>query len=266
MKITEKIEKLGKADLHIHSNFSDARPSIEEILDYVQNSTQLNLIAICDHDTIDGALKAKRLIKHKKYRFDVIIGEEISTKEGHILGLFLNEKIVSGRSAHDTILEIKKQGGLAIAAHPLQHVRFKSRSAILMDGIGFVTLLKEKENLDGVETINATPTLSKVNHGARFLNDTLIMKAEVGSSDAHILHAIGKAYTVFEGTTAAELKDALLNCQTKSVSAKWNFTSLMRYLFFFLPKGLRLTFNTLIHGRHKKRPKLINFPKMYKIK
>ena len=82
---------LGKADLHIHSNCSDGKPSIEEILEYVEHKTDLDVIAITDHDTIDGALLAQELMKRKKYRFEVIIGEEISTKRGHIIGLFLKK-------------------------------------------------------------------------------------------------------------------------------------------------------------------------------
>ena len=58
---------LGKADFHIHSNFSDGKPTPAEILDYIEEFTDLNVIAITDHDTIDGALEAERLMKLKKY-------------------------------------------------------------------------------------------------------------------------------------------------------------------------------------------------------
>ena len=81
--------KLGKADLHIHTNYSDGKPSVEEILEYVQNKTDLDVIAITDHDTIEGAVLAKKIASEKKYRFEVIIGEEVSAQEGHIVGLFL---------------------------------------------------------------------------------------------------------------------------------------------------------------------------------
>lgn len=262
MKLSEKISQLGKADLHIHSNYSDARPSVEKILEYVQNKTNLNVIAITDHDAINGALKAQKIAKQKKYRFEVVVGEEVSTKDGHILALFIKERIEPGLVARNTIEKIHKQGGIAIAAHPFYHTRLRSgRKSHLMDGIGFVTLIKEKENIDGIEVINATPTLKTINRSARFINDSLILKAETGSSDAHILQAIGKAYTVFEGSSAQELYDALKNGQTRAMDGKWNIWALLRYLFFFLPKGLRVSVFTLFHGRQKKQPKVINLPR-----
>jgi predicted metal-dependent phosphoesterase TrpH len=259
MKI-EKLSQLGKADLHIHSNYSDARPTIKEILEFVQNETDLDIIAICDHDTIEGALKAKNMAKKNKYRFEIIIGEEVSSKEGHVLGLFLSKTIPPGLSAKETIAKIKSQGGIVIAPHPLYHTRLKSNHPI-MDGLGLISLLKEKDNIDGVEVINGNPALRKENIEAHFVNETLLFKSEIGGSDAHILEAIGKGYTIFEGKTATELKEAILNGQTRAMSNQWGFFATLRYAFFLLPKGIRISIYTLLHGRNKKRPQLINFPK-----
>ena len=60
-----QLNNLSKADLHIHSNFSDGAESIDEILEYVQEQTDLAVIAITDHDTIKGALLAKKIMKNK---------------------------------------------------------------------------------------------------------------------------------------------------------------------------------------------------------
>ena len=101
LKKIEDFRHLGKADLHIHSNFSDGKPSVQEILDYTQNYTDLNIIAITDHDTIAGALEAHKLMLQKYYRFELIIGEEVTAEEGHILGLFLTEAIEPGLTARN---------------------------------------------------------------------------------------------------------------------------------------------------------------------
>lgn len=256
----KNIEKmLGKADLHIHSNYSDAKPTIEEILDYVDKKTELDLIAITDHDTIDGAVEAQRIAKIKKYHFDIIVGEEVSTKEGHIIGLFLKKAVPSGLSAHDTVKNIKAQNGIVFAPHALRHIRFNT-GKVNVDGVGFTVLLKEKKYIDAIETINATPTLYEDNLKAMFFNDVFLFKAEVGGSDAHILDAIGMGYTVFEGKTAGELKEAILHAQTRSLNKRWKLISLFKYLFFFFPKGLRLFLNTLVHGRRPKRMQIINIP------
>ncbi len=256
----EELAHLGKADLHIHSNHSDGRPTVEEILDYVENKTDLDVIAITDHDKIDGALEAVEVMKRKKYRFELIVGEEVTCKEGHIVGLFLTEKIPANISAHLALKKIKEQGGISIAAHPFQHVRIRHPHYATLDGIGLVTLMKEKENLDAIEIVNATPTLEEENLRAGFVNRTLLFRGETGSSDAHIVEAIGKGYTLFEGKTAAQLHAALRHHQTQPMYDRWTFLALFKYLFFFIPSGIRMAVYTLIHGRTGKRLQIVNIP------
>jgi len=255
MKNIEKLAgvKLGKADLHIHSNFSDGRPTIEQILDYVENKTDLDVIAITDHNTIDGAYFAKQLMEKKAYRFELIIGEEISTIEGHLLGLFLTKPIPAKTPLHTAIKEIHKQGGIAIAPHVFADTRMRGDKNITMDGIGMKNLLKEKHDIDGVEIINATPTLSAENLKAALINEVSILQAETGSSDAHIVEAIGKGYTAFEGKKAIDIKKAIKRNQTRALDEKWTILALLKYLFFFIPIGLRIFWNTISHGHLEKK-------------
>ena len=80
--------KHGKADLHMHSTYSDGSATIEQILEHVQDNTDLDVIALTDHDVIEGSLRARDLWQKKgDYRFDFVVGEEVSTKEGHLLTL-----------------------------------------------------------------------------------------------------------------------------------------------------------------------------------
>lgn len=257
LKKIEEVAHLGKADLHIHSNHSDGRPTILEILDYVEERTDLDVIAITDHDTISGALEAVELMKKKKYRFEIIIGEEITSKEGHILGLFLKEPIKPNLEAHTVLRKIKEQGGLAIAAHPFQHYRLRNPDMATMDGVGALTLIKNNKMLNGIEIVNATPTLGEENLRASILNKTLLFRSETGSSDAHIVEAIGKGYTLFEGKNSAHLLFALQHHQTQAVYGAWTLMALLKYLFFFIPKGIRMGVFTLINGRPEKRTDLI---------
>jgi len=243
---------LGKADLHIHSNYSDGRPTIQEILDYVEEKTDLNVIAITDHDTAEGALLASQLIKKKRYRFELIVGEEVTSLEGHIIGLFLSKTIPPGMAAHQVLKEIHSQGGLAIAAHPFESTTIKNPDYLTMNGVGMLTLIREKNHFDGIETVNGTPTLRDENLQAAFLNRALLFKAETGSSDAHIVEAIGKGYTLFEGKTKNDLRESIEHLQTQSMYDRWGFRALVKYLFFFIPKGLRMLGYTIVHGRSPK--------------
>jgi predicted metal-dependent phosphoesterase TrpH len=252
----QKIEEfihLAKADLHIHSAYSDGAPSIREILDYVETRTDLDCIAITDHDTITGALEAREIMKQKPYRFELIVGEEISSKEGHILGLFLDKAIPADLSAKEVLKRIHEQKGLAVASHPFENSRFNNPKVINMDGIGAATLINNRHGFDGIEVVNATPTLNSENLRATALNKSVLGLAETGSSDAHILEAIGRGYTLFEGHTAKNLKHAILARQTQAIHYGWSVMPILKYLFFFIPKGFRLAINTIVHGRLPKR-------------
>ena len=79
----------GKADLHIHSTYSDGIDSIPKILDFVEHQTDLDIIAIADHDDVRGAHEARELAARRNYRVQVIMGTEITTRQGHLLALFV---------------------------------------------------------------------------------------------------------------------------------------------------------------------------------
>src|SRR6266705_2054432 len=111
--------KLGKADLHMHSTYSDGIGTIEQILHRAQHRTNLDVIAITDHDVIEGSLRARDLWTRGNYRFDFIVGEEVSIKEGHLLGLFIEKRVPPGLSMERSIDLIHEQGGLSVIAHPL---------------------------------------------------------------------------------------------------------------------------------------------------
>jgi predicted metal-dependent phosphoesterase TrpH len=107
---------ISKADLHLHTNYSDGYSTPAQLVDYVCDHTDLRVIAVTDHDAIDGAYEAQQYAQERN--LDVIIGEEISTREGHMLAYFIERHIRTGMSARDTIAAIHDQGGLAVAAHP----------------------------------------------------------------------------------------------------------------------------------------------------
>jgi predicted metal-dependent phosphoesterase TrpH len=118
----------SKADLHIHSDHSDGLARIPDIMEYVQHKTDLKVIAITDHNTMEGALFAKSL--QDLYDFEVIVGEEISSKSGHVIGLFLQQSISRG-SAGETIARISEQDGIAIVPLPSRTGNLPDRSDVV---------------------------------------------------------------------------------------------------------------------------------------
>lgn len=108
---------MGLADLHLHTIYSyDGTATVPAVLRRARE-IGLNVIAITDHDEVAGALEAVRLASH--YGVEVIPGSEVTTAEGDLLALNIHKKIQPGLSLIETLLRVKDQGGIALAAHPM---------------------------------------------------------------------------------------------------------------------------------------------------
>ncbi len=168
----------GRADLHMHTNASDGWPSPAQLVDHAMRRSGLDAIAITDHDTIEGALRAAEYAA-KRTRLHVIVGEEVSSRDGHIVGLFLEKRVKPGMSAAATIHAIHDQEGLAVAAHPFWRTQKRVRGGPI-HGVGW---LAAELDFDAIEVENATPGFYVFNQLAHRLNLGL-GAAELGGSDA----------------------------------------------------------------------------------
>lgn len=202
----------GLADVHIHSSVDDGMADIPEIVGFVEEKTDLDVIAITDHNKIRGGYQARELAAKRGYRFEVVIGSEVTTLDGHLLGLFIESPIPRHQSLENTIEAIHKQGGLCIVPHPMSWLT-KSVSKHNLERI--MASVDRDVYLDGVETVNATIVGRISNKRAKKFN----MKygiAETGGSDAHFLKAVGGAITMFPGRTAEDLKRSILERTTQA--------------------------------------------------
>jgi predicted metal-dependent phosphoesterase TrpH len=213
----EKI--MGLADLHMHTIYSyDGTASVPAVLARAKK-VGLDVVAITDHDEIRGALKAMELAP--KFGIEVIPGIEITTDEGHLLGLFITEKVEAGLSLEETVLRVGKLGGVCIAPHPMAGgMGMKSLSAYSI--IKALRAPAVGEILIGIETYNATTIDRLSNNYARILANRLDI-GQIGNSDAHVVEAIGLGATEFEGHTAKDLLSALYKRKTVVRRQKeWN--------------------------------------------
>ncbi|MFI5272587.1 MAG: CehA/McbA family metallohydrolase [Ktedonobacterales bacterium] len=207
----------GLADVHMHTNYSDGTGSVEEVLRFAHEHTSLDVIAITDHDTIEGALRARELAARGDYRFEVIVGEEISTREGHMLALFLEEPVAPDQSIERSIEQVHAQGGIAIVAHPFNRVFRHSVQRSVMN-----RLLRQPElHPDGIETLNGSFAGIGSSRLAMALARNVYHWAETGGSDAHTPTAVGCARTLFPGRTATELRRAIEQRATSPLGAYW---------------------------------------------
>ncbi len=199
-------DRLGRADLHIHTLASDGTSGIDEILAFVEDRTDLDVIAITDHERIDAAVAARAIARDRGLRADVIVGEEVTTLGGHLVALFIEERIRPLRSLRSTIAAIHDQGGLAIPAHPLVPYPLCAQGWVLR------RLLDDGDprvRPDGIEAFNPT-ALGRPFHArvVRFADEHGL--ARLGSSDAHAASAIGTGWTSFPGRGADDVRAAIL--------------------------------------------------------
>jgi predicted metal-dependent phosphoesterase TrpH len=192
---------MGTADLHIHSIYShDATTTVRAVLKQAAD-VGLNVIAITDHDEFRGSLEAQQLAP--AYGIEVVPGAEVSTRDGHLVALFIKILPPKGMSVVDTLLHIGGQGGIAIAPHPFNNLpNSLSMEAVL----GALANPRAKTILKGIETHNmGTQNFDRV---AQKLSVYLPL-AKIAVSDAHIYWAIGAGRTEFPGKTARDLRAAL---------------------------------------------------------
>ncbi len=209
----------GKADIHIHSAADDGLPTPAEILDYAEHHTDLDIIAITDHDTIDGALEALELAARLKTRVQVLPGIEVSSRSGHILALGVTRPIRMLQSLADTIAAVQEQGGFVVVPHPLSWLTFsvgqRALERVLRDQHLAQVLL-------GLETLNPSLGGRVTCAQVRRLNRERWHLAETGGSDTHSLSLIGSAYTRFEGHTVEDLRRALEARTTQAGGRFWS--------------------------------------------
>lgn len=219
---------MGKADLHLHSNYSsDAFSAVGEILKKAKEA-QLDVVAITDHHTIEGAKEAQKIAAN--FGVEVIVGEEILTQDGEIIGLFLKEAVPSDLPLLEAIERVRQQGGLIFAPHPL---------SFWQDGLGEKLLKQITQSIDGIEVLSAGWTgknnFAKMQH----LNKEFFKLAAIGGSDAHFAALTGKAYTLFPERTAAELYAAIRSKSTAVGGSFWTKKDYLTYVLYWFKKNFR---------------------------
>jgi predicted metal-dependent phosphoesterase TrpH len=208
----------GRADLHIHTSEGDGMASIEEILDLVEASAELDLIAITEHDDLRPALRARDRWARGNYSFEVVPGVELTTRSGHVIALFVEQPIRSFLTTDRTIAAIHQAGGIALVPHPLSWLT-RSVGARVM-----TRLLLEPETAPDALEVSPSPAARLTARRADHLNVTAWHLPRYGGSDAHFPEFIGAAVTTFPGTSSGDLRAAIAAGRTqgelvRSVSA-----------------------------------------------
>jgi len=211
--------RIGKADMHIHSLASDGTASAAEILDHVERLTDLDLIAIADHERIEAALECRRLAVAGGSRVEVVVGEEVTTRSGHVLALFLQARVRRNQRLETTVAEIHEQGGLAIVPHPFSAFTLGLRRHAI---VGIHRSSDPLVYWDALEGFNPS-TAGRFGRAATARLAATLGLPMVGNSDAHTLDTIGDGRTHFPGFTAEDYRRAVLAGATSGGCDDWGF-------------------------------------------
>lgn len=193
-----------RIDPHIHTLASDGVSDVETVLE-VAIARGLDAIAITDHERIDAALAARDIAEGRGLPIEVIVGEEISTRGGHLVGLWMRRRIRPWHSLKRSIAMVHEQGGVAIIAHPLPPYPLCASERSIR------RLMDEADPIyhpDALEGFNPTTARMRWSRKAPALAEELGIAAVAGS-DAHAADMVGSAVTVLRGRSAADLRAAL---------------------------------------------------------
>ena len=225
-----------RIDLHCHSEAS--HDCVTRLANIPARCLErgISVQAITDHNKLWGAQELKLRVTESDLGDDltIIVGEEITTTEGEIIGLFLDEVIPKGLSPEQTVTEIKAQGGLVLLPHgfdPRKTYRLKPQA-----------VLRIAEDIDIVEAFNARVSHTRWNDTARDWANTRGVARSAGS-DAHTLRDIGDAWVETPTRpvlTPADVMAALTD-PAAEVAGKWTHpaTAFMYKAWTFLRAGRR---------------------------
>ncbi len=186
-------------ELHCHSEYSyDGRDPVEMLLEQAA-AVGLDAIAITDHDEIEGSLRAADLAP--EFGLVGVPGMEVSTADGHVLAMGVEELVAAGLSFAETIDRIHELGGIAVVPHPFQESRHGVLANISRD---------ELTRADAIEVYNSRLITGRSNRQAEAFAQKRGLPKTAGS-DAHIAEMVGQAVTRVGATepSATAILDAI---------------------------------------------------------
>lgn len=173
-----------RMEMHIHTRYSKDSLLCFWPLYLKCRIMNIDCIAVTEHNNIDGGKSFKKFCeKHGNHLF-VIVGEEVFTSEGEVIGLYLSERIKSGLSAAETMDEIRKQNGVIYIPHPYDEKRNKT---VLRESV----IAKNANRIDCIEIYNGRNISSFYGEKQLEIARKYVVPPIIGS-DAHTWIEIGR--------------------------------------------------------------------------
>jgi predicted metal-dependent phosphoesterase TrpH len=170
-----------RVDLHSHTMWSGDSTTTPDEVEAAVAASGLDVLCITDHNAIRGAVELADRLPCR-----VVVGEELRTHAGELIGLFLTERVPMGLPPLDTARAIREQGGVVYVPHPFDPMRRNISEPALQQ-------LADAGLVDAIEVLNAKTSLGSLNRRAAEFAAAHGLLAGAGS-DAHVPLALGAAY------------------------------------------------------------------------
>jgi predicted metal-dependent phosphoesterase TrpH len=184
----------------------------------------LQVAVLTEHDRIDVASELVARSRGEGLSTELVVGEEITTHQGHLLGIGLTERVPAGRSLAESIALIHEQGGMAVVAHPLLPAYLAAPERLLIE-LANGDPLHRPDALEGMH-----PTAAWIPGWPRSVRRLAERcgYALVGGSDAHSARSVGRVWTSYPGTTQADLVAAIRSRETSTEGRRHSVRDILR--------------------------------------
>ena len=202
--------EIGHADLHVHPGGDAASGRTAKSIYAALRASDLQAAVLADHDRVDVAQELVARSHDEGLAISLIVGEEITSRDGHLVGMGLTALVPAWLSLAETVAAVHEQGGIAVVAHPLLPTHIAASTRLLIE-------LAEGDVRYRPDALEAMHPLAAWVPGWRRRVERLAEHcgyAVVGGSDAHIARSVGRAQTGFHGHTQAALFAAIRRGET----------------------------------------------------
>jgi predicted metal-dependent phosphoesterase TrpH len=197
--------RIGYADLHVHPSGDEVGARTSMAIYAALRASGLRIAVLADHDRVDVAQALVARSYDEGTPIELVVGEEITTREGHLVGIGLTALVPARLSLAETVAAVHEQGGIAVVAHPLLPTSLAASARLLVE-------LAEADDRHRPDALEAMHPLAAWVPGWRRRVETFARRcgyAVVGGSDAHVAHSVGRGRTGFRGDTLADLVAAI---------------------------------------------------------
>jgi hypothetical protein len=201
---------IGLADLHVHPSGNAVSAGTARAVYAALRASGLQVAVLTDHNRVDVARELVARSRDERIPIELVVGEEITTTEGHLLGVGLTALVPAGLSLADAVAAIHRQGGIAVIAHPLLPGNMAASARLLVE-------LAEGDPRSRPDALEAMHPMAAWVPGWRRRVERLAQRcryAIVGGSDAHVARSVGRGRTGFHGDTEADLMAAIRGRET----------------------------------------------------